>query len=148
MGGALAGYPILHWNSLNGWPSLEHVASLGGGDRSRISLSSFPEFVASQFGLVTPLLLMVLVFSAWAWAWRLRTQQDRLGQLRWLLAVCSAPVLGLFVLLSLHSRVEGNWPTPAYLGALPLAAWHLAEQNKLGSRISRWALGLAACFSP
>jgi undecaprenyl-diphosphatase len=142
LGGLLAGYPILRWNIQWGWPSLQHVASLAGADGSRISLLSLPEFVASQFALVTPLLFF-LVLAAWSWAWRRREEDGQRGRLRWLLWCCSAPVFVLFLGLSWRSRVEGNWPAPAYLAALPLAAWRLGELGQLNSRLSRWALGLA-----
>ncbi len=145
LGGALAGYPILHWNIQQGWPSLQHVASLGGLDRSRVSLVSLPEFIGSQFGLMTPG-LMLLALMAWRWAWRRRHDDDRLGRLRWLLWCCCVPVFGLFLALSLRSRVEGNWPAPAYVAALALAAWRLESLGLRRGRASRWALGLAAAF--
>jgi undecaprenyl-diphosphatase len=146
LGGLLAGYPILRWNIQQGWPSLQHVASLGGADGSRVSLVSLPEFLASQFGLVTPLLFF-LVLAAWSWAWRRREEDGPRGRLRWLLWCCSAPVFALFLALSFRSRVEGNWPAPAYLAALPLAAWRLGELGRLESRLSRWALGLALALT-
>jgi 4-amino-4-deoxy-L-arabinose transferase-like glycosyltransferase len=146
LGGVLAGYPILRWNLRWGWPSLEHVTGLGGGDASRHSPVALPEFIGSQLGLGTPLLLGLIV-AAWAWAWRRRAEAGTASALRWLLFCCSAPVFGFFLLLSLRSRVEGNWPAPAYVAALPLAGWRLAEQGRLSSRFSRWALGLALAFS-
>jgi 4-amino-4-deoxy-L-arabinose transferase-like glycosyltransferase len=142
LGGSLAGYPILHWNIQQGWPSLKHVASLGGADGSRVSLVSLPDFLASQFALVTPVLAL-LILAAWSWAWRLRRQDDASGRLRWLLWCVSAPVFALFLALSLRSRVEGNWPAPAYVAALPLALWRLAELDLLGSRLLRRAVAVA-----
>lgn len=144
-GGVLAGYPILHWNIAHDWPSLKHVASLGGMDGSRVSLVSLPEFLGSQLGLMTPV-LMALVLTGWLWAWRHRQEDGREARLRWLLLCCSAPVFALFLTLSLRSRVEGNWPAPGYVAALALAGWHLAGMDALGSKVSRWALGVAAFF--
>jgi 4-amino-4-deoxy-L-arabinose transferase-like glycosyltransferase len=146
LGALLAGYPILRWNLQWGWPSLQHVASLGGGDASRLSPAALPEFLGSQFALVTPL-LFALVLSAWHWAWQRRRDADPGAALRWFFFCCSAPVFGLFLLLSLRSRVEGNWPAPAYVAALPLVAWRLSETGRLGSRLSRWALGAALLFT-
>ena len=146
LGGLLAGYPILHWNQAHGWPSLKHVASLGGADGSRVSLSSFPEFLASQFALVTPWLFLG-VLAAWRWAWGLRGDLSRGGAMRWLLWCCSAPVFALFLGLSLRSRVEGNWPAPAYLAALPLLALFIAEGGTGAGRKTVAGLGLAALMS-
>ena len=143
LGGVVAGYPIVRWNAEHAWPSLQHVASLGGADGSRVSLTSLPEFIASQFALVTPLLFW-LVLLAWAWAWPSRSDDSAAGRLRWLWFSCSAPVFALFLALSLRSRVEGNWPAPGYVAALPLVGWRLAELELLGSRLSRWTLGVAA----
>ena len=145
LGGALAGYPILHWNIAHEWPSLKHVASLGGMDGSRVSLVSLPEFIGSQLGLMTPG-LMLLVLAAWAWGWRRRGDDSREGRLRWLLWCCSVPVFCLFLALSLRSRVEGNWPAPGYAAALALAAWRLDEAGALWSARARWALGIAVAF--
>ena len=146
MGGLLAGYPILHWNIMHEWPSLKHVASLGGADGSRVSFISLPEFLASQFALVTPGLFL-LVLAAWIWAWKKRQETDASGSIRWLLWCCSAPVFIFFLLLSLRSRVEGNWPAPAYLAALPLAYLHLADFGQVTAKASRWAVGIAAALT-
>ena len=143
LGGALAGGPILAWNRLHGYPSFAHVGSLAGADASRRSLATLPEFLGSQLGLVTPVLAVLVALALWRAlrAWR------ELDQDQALLAMAAALPLAFFTALSLRTRVEGNWPAPAYLSALPLVALWLDQRGALWGRASRWALGLAAFFT-
>ena len=143
LGGVLAGGPILGWNWAHGWPSFAHVDALAGGDPSRRSLATLPEFLGSQLGLVTPLLCGLIVVALWRAARRWRS----LPAERALLAGSALLPLAFYTLLSLRTRVEGNWPAQAYLGALPLAALWLDEQGALWGRLSKWALGVAAAFT-
>lgn len=137
--------PILLWNYRNAWPSFQHVFSLAGGDNSRRSLATLPEFAASQLGLVTPV-LFILVAQAW---WKGRNwgnfpdSLERRDGKRWLLWCFGAPVFLFFTFLSLRTRVEGNWPAQAYIAGLLLLALDLDTNSKP----ARWALGLAFAFS-
>ncbi len=90
------------------------------------------QFLASQVGLVTPLLFW-LVLKAW---WRGAKDRD---ERRWLLLCLGAVPFLLFLLLSLRTRVEGNWPSEAYLAGLLL----VAAEVDLRSRLARLSLVLA-----
>lgn len=138
LGAAVAGGPILGWNYLHGWPSFQHVGALAGSDASRHSWSTFPEFVGSQFGLVTPVLMVVLI-AALGWAWK---KGRRMPETDALFAVVGTFPLICFAVLSFRTRVEGNWPAPAYLGLVPLAAFWLDERKRLWGRLSLWSLGV------
>jgi 4-amino-4-deoxy-L-arabinose transferase-like glycosyltransferase len=142
-GGLLAGLPILGWNHVHHWPSFAHVGSLAGADPSRRSFATLPEFLASQFGLVTPVLfvLLLLALREQAGRWR-KLDADR----ALLLGLSLLPLL-FFTALSLRTRVEGNWPAPAYLAALPLIALWLEGHGGLWGRAGRWAVGVALFFS-
>jgi len=143
LGGLLAGGPILYWNRLHDYPSFAHVGSLAGSDASRRGFATLPEFLGSQLGLVTPVLAVLVALALWRAlrAWR------SLDRDRALLAMAAALPLAFFTALSLRTRVEGNWPAPAYLSALPLAALWLEQRRELWGKASRWALGLAAFFT-
>lgn len=143
LGGLVAGFPILHWNRLHAWPSFAHVGSLAGSDASRHGLATFPEFLGSQLGLVTPVLA---VLCGLALLGALRHWRSLRGD-EALLAAAAALPLTFFTVLSLRTRVEGNWPAPAYLSLLPLVALWLEQRGDLWGRASRWALGLAAFFT-
>lgn len=140
---ALGALPILLWNAANGWPSFQHVGSLAGADPSRRAYGAWAEYLGSQAGLVTPLLLW-LVLTGWRDAWR---ERSRSSDARWLVLWASAPVALFFLALSLRTRVEGNWAAPAYLGGLLLAADRLHKHGQLNGRFSRWALGMGLAFS-
>lgn len=138
-GSALGLTPIVLWNRAQGWPSFQHVGSLAGGDASRHSWASFPEFLGSQLGLVTPV-LFVLIAGAW---WRGRQAGRDADPRRWLLWCLGALPFLFFAALSLRTRVEGNWPAQAYLAGLLLLALDL----DLDARVGRWAVGVALAFT-
>lgn len=141
--GSLGALPVLLWNWQHQWPSFQHVFSLAGGDASRHDPRSSIEFVGSQLGLVTPVLLW-LVLLGWREAWG---QRRSLEAKRWLLFCTSAPIALFFLALSFRTRIEGNWPAPAYLGGLLLGGSWLQRHGDLHGRLSRWALGLALGFA-
>jgi 4-amino-4-deoxy-L-arabinose transferase-like glycosyltransferase len=117
LGLAAAAAPILYWNRLHAWPSFAHVASLAGGDASRHSWATLPEFLASQFGLATPLLFVMVVAALW--------KARRQGAERSILFFMAALPLLFFLALSTRTRVEGNWPAQAYFAGLLLLALDL-----------------------
>ncbi len=141
---ALSGaVPLVMWNAAHAWPSFQHVGSLAGADPSRRSYFAWAEYLISQVGLVTPLLLW-LVVRGWRDVWRERAV---VSDMRWFLFLTSAPVAFFFLVLSLRTRVEGNWAAPAYLGGLLLAALSVNERGDADRRFSRWALGLTLGIS-
>jgi hypothetical protein len=139
--GVLSGLPIVFWNWQNHWPSFSHVFSLAGGDASRHSYRSLPEFVLSQFGLVTPVYFF-LVLAAWWSVWKLFRAGKANGE-EWLLWCCSVPLFLFFVLMSVRTRVEGNWPAPSYFSAFILAALSLGPQGPGTVRLAKQGLALA-----
>jgi 4-amino-4-deoxy-L-arabinose transferase-like glycosyltransferase len=141
----LGALPILVWNAQRGWPSFQHVGSLAGGDASRHAGLPWLEFLASQAGLMTPLLWGACL-AAWIWALR-RWNQDKDNEEERFVLLCSLPVAVFFLSLSFHTRVEGNWPACAYLGGLLLTARWLWEGSKGPGRLGAWAVGLAWCVT-
>lgn len=137
--GSLGAVPVLLWNLRHQWPSFQHVFALAGGDASRRGWQTPVEFLGSQIGLVTPI-LFGLVLTAWAWAWR-RRRTSPSGE--WLLFCVSAPIFFFFLLLSLRTRIEGNWPAQAYLGGLLLTGLWLESSGRRQGPWARWAVGLA-----
>lgn len=69
--------------------------------------SKFGEFIGAQFGVITPILLVVMLIALW---------QMRLSDPGRLLFWFSIPILALFAAKSLQGRVQGHWALPAYLG--------------------------------
>lgn len=112
---ALCVGPVILWNGQHDWVSARHVGTLAGVTAPTVlSPSSLWKFIGGQLGIVTPALLVLLCATL------MRCRRARGDE--WLLWCVSAPVLLLFLALSLMTDVEANWAAPGYVGALVLAA--------------------------
>ena len=141
--------PVIFWNAGNNWNSVRHVAFLGGANESlSIHWNFFGDYIASQAALLSPL-VFILVVLAWALA-----SKKRHTQVNWIysyLFFTSFPMVAGFALLSLHTRVYGNWPGAGYLTATILVAALFADKAahpetrtrslSLGKRLWPWAVG-------
>ena len=140
IGLALAGAlvaPMLIWNARLGWVSLRHVAGQTGlGAGPAFSLATAFEFLGSQAGVISPLLLAAIVAGLWR-SGRLGLRAGDRSQL--FLCCFSAPLLGLFFLWSFHAKVQANWPVAGYYAGMMVAV-------SLGARViaRRRTVGLVA----
>ena len=146
--------PVLFWNAAHHWNSFRHVAYLGGANTG-ISLhwKYLAEYIGSQIGLLTPM-VFGLIFAGWI---RVARQWRTSGE--WIYAYLfftSFPMFAAFAVLSLHTRVYGNWPCAGYLTACLLAAafWSTTPANSTDSqrsvksrRLWRWTWGSALCLT-
>lgn len=146
--GALMFMPVIIWNASHGWNSLRHVSHLGGSDEAwAIHWEFLGDYLASQAGLLSPIVFL-LILMGWG-----AVILKRYPPGNWIfpfLAYASLPMFAFFALLSLHSRVYGNWPGSGYLTALVLTAalyggkreMILAKKKKgWGRRLYFWAVG-------
>ena len=98
--------PVIFWNAANGWVTLKHTAGQTHvADGLKISAIDFIEFTGSQFGVITPVLLVLIIAALW----KIRKTQKG-AFLFWF----SAPTIIFFVLKSLQGKVEANWALPGY----------------------------------
>ncbi|TWI74387.1 dolichyl-phosphate-mannose-protein mannosyltransferase [Desulfobotulus alkaliphilus] len=145
--GSLMFMPVIFWNHSHNWNSLRHVAHLGGaGSETVFTLKYFFEYLGSEIGLITPLIFL-LVIMAWFAAFR----NDAPGKpwIRHYLLATSLPMILFFALLSLKTRIYGNWPAAGYLGAAVLAAAFFSHGARVpeapifkkGRKIWPWAIG-------
>lgn len=142
--------PVIAWNAANDWNSVRHVAYLSGANQQfQIHFKLFAEYIGSQFGLITPL-VFGMVCAGWIWVVRNWKREDR-----WIysyLFLTSFPMIAGFALLSLHTRVYGNWPCAGYLTACVLcAALFSKAKDKSGSSKRRgvrpiWVWSVASSF--
>lgn len=151
--GSIMFMPVIFWNAKNGWSSFRHVAYIGGANEQfAIHFKYFADYLASQAGLLSPL-VFILITLAWSLALRKRYKAEN-----WIypyLFFTSFPMFAGFALLSLHSRVYGNWPAAGYLTASILIAALFAHKSdttrdtKLhsGQRIWPWAIGTSYAFT-
>jgi undecaprenyl-diphosphatase len=102
--------PVIIWNARHDWVTFRHTAGqVHVAEGLTISLSSFLEFLGSQFGVITPLLFVLILISLW------RLRKDRGGNfLFWF----SIPVLAFFLLKSIQAKVQANWAMPGYIAGI------------------------------
>jgi 4-amino-4-deoxy-L-arabinose transferase-like glycosyltransferase len=120
------------WNAQNDWITLSK--QFGRIAPEGLSPAHALEFLATQFGLLTPL---VAVFAglgvARAWTRRRDPEAPQL-----LLPVATGAPFALYLLVhSLHDRVQGHWPVPLF-GALAICAAAAAPQGAGAARVWRW----------
>lgn len=132
----LAFAPNVAWNATHGWLTFDKQFGRVGAHQLR--LGHLPEFLATQFLLLNPL-IAVLAARGTARAWRER-RTDAAPRVLLPLAV-AAPFLLYLTVHSLHDRVQGHWPVPAF-SALVLAAAFAAETAPSWMRRTIPALGL------
>ena len=133
--GLLLFTPVIYWSAAHNMLSLRHLLEqLGGGKDTVMPLKSLGEFAASQAGVVTPVLFLVLMIGLWEVG---RTGLIRRADDTALFLVCaSAPLLIACLVTSLWTKVQGNWAAPAYVGAaVAVAKWRL---DSPGRNISTW----------
>jgi len=114
--------PVIVWNANHDWVTLRHTAGQAHvAEGLRISFMSFIEFVGSQFGVITPLLLVLMSFALW----KLRRKNSGIFLL-WF----SVPVIVFFLMKSLQAKVQANWALPGYITAiLAFSAFYLKDWN-------------------
>lgn len=109
--------PVVLWNAGHDWVTLRHTAgqaNIEGG--FSITIMRFLEFTGSQFGVISPLLLVLMAISLW----KLRRQREG-SFLFWF----SVPVIAFFVLKSLQGKVQANWAMPGYItGIISFSAYY------------------------
>ncbi len=123
--GSLMFFPVIYWNMINDWNSVRHVAHIGGANQGfTFSIQYFGEYLAGQAGMISPF-IFILVLLAWYYAFFKNKHNWVLTYLLW----TSFPMFAFFAIFSLHSRVEVNWPNPAYVSALVLVAALFAKSD-------------------
>ena len=110
--------PVIIWNTNHDWVTLRHTAGQAHiTEGIQISFIRFVEFIGSQLGVITPLLLILMVVSLV----RLRGEKEG-AFLYWF----SVPVLCFFLLKSIQGKVQANWALPGYVtGIVSFSAYSL-----------------------
>jgi 4-amino-4-deoxy-L-arabinose transferase-like glycosyltransferase len=123
--------PFLVWNVEHGWATF--IKQLGRTTVHGLSPQYLLEFVASQIGLMNPLVFLPVVAAVGA----VFSARDRplapTDEARRLLVASIAPAVVYFALHALHDRVEGNWLAPLYPTLAILAADAIARAQSLAS---------------
>lgn len=126
--------PIVAWNARHDWVSFRHVARQTGltatDDKSNLP-GRVGEFLGSQAGVVGPVGVFMIAGALYAF----RADNPHRRALR-MLAVFGVSFFAACFLLSFLTKVQGNWPAPAYFTLAILAGYFLATQRK--EWIGRW----------
>ncbi len=135
---AVVASPLLLWNATHGWIGLGKQWNHAYGAVAPKPAQWLAELVASELGVITPLLLIGLLMASW---WGLREGAKRRALTLQFLAVSCLLPLAFFLLHTLNGRVQAHWPAPAFLSAVVLAAgWLHRAEDGAGGR-SLWVAG-------
>lgn len=149
--------PVIAWNARHQWVSFAFQLRHGLGAPRGSALTRELDLVGGQIGLITPILAGVIVAAAYGVLRHRRasgenavTLDDDRTERRFALATVALTIVAFFMVSALRKPVEANWPAPALVAALPVAAaW--ASSNQRGGRRQRWlvrgeALAAACTF--
>jgi undecaprenyl-diphosphatase len=116
--------PVIIWNFQHDWLTIRHTAGQAHVlEGLTISFKSFVEFFGSQIGIITPIIFAMMLyalFKTWAIDRRQKTEEKNLATDHRLLATkflryFSIPVIGFFLLKSIHGKVQPNWAMTGYI---------------------------------
>jgi 4-amino-4-deoxy-L-arabinose transferase-like glycosyltransferase len=120
--------PILVWNAQHDWITLRHVGRQAGMNHSGIRWFGPVQFLVEQAGL-----WLGSGFVAWLLACRERARDEQAAFLWWM----SVPMVIFFMVFSVRTLVEPNWPVAAYVAGGVLTVGWIARN--LHSRLVRTA---------
>ncbi|MEK6672095.1 MAG: glycosyltransferase family 39 protein, partial [Nitrospirota bacterium] len=107
--------PVIIWNAQHDWVTLRHTSGQAHiSEGFRISLVSFFEFIASQIGVLTPI-LSVMIIIALLKQKAINTDDADIENRRKFLFWFSMPVIVFFALKSLQGKVQANWAMTGYI---------------------------------
>ncbi|BDI30698.1 hypothetical protein CCAX7_27490 [Capsulimonas corticalis] len=140
--------PFVWWNHTHQNAFWLHIHAMGtrNGEHDP-PLKWFWRFLGDQLFLMSPLLMLMFLRGLWVDGKRSVGGKNDALLFLWCPSVV---VFGATALLSLKSKVEGNWPAAAYVTAACLLAWALTEAWDSGARGRRWAaaaVGLSVLIS-
>jgi 4-amino-4-deoxy-L-arabinose transferase-like glycosyltransferase len=135
LGGAIAllmFLPVVLWNAQHDWVSFAlQFGRVGAGG---FTFRYLGEFLAAQLALATPFLAILGTAGI---VMILRSREALRSELA-LIAAMIAPALIYFLWHSLHSRVQGNWPSFLYPAFAIAAAMAFLRAGEPGSSATLW----------
>ena len=117
--------PVVFWNADHGWASFAFQSTERARELGRFSPADLGAFLASQAGVVTP-----LVFAGMAVTLGLAVKRffRRPGWKENFLLCLSLPMIALFTLVATREWVKMNWLIPAYLPLIILMLGYYQER--------------------
>jgi 4-amino-4-deoxy-L-arabinose transferase-like glycosyltransferase len=114
---ALIFSPVICWNARHDWASFAFQSTERARELSKFSPADLGAFLATQIGVVTPLVFAGLAGSLGLGLKRFFRRKS--WQESYLLSL-SLPMIGLFTLVATREWVKMNWLIPAYLPLIVL----------------------------
>jgi 4-amino-4-deoxy-L-arabinose transferase-like glycosyltransferase len=143
--------PIVAWNAKHDWVTFHHVGrqtGVAGVDDDRSTLPTrVGEFVGGQIGVLGPGVVLFMIGGV-VLAFGRRGGADPNRRALQMLAVFGVGFLAGVGLLMMRSKVQANWPAPAYFTLMILAGYFLATrlQNLQTWKPWRWWLWGTVAF--
>jgi 4-amino-4-deoxy-L-arabinose transferase-like glycosyltransferase len=129
--------PVIAWNAKHQWIAALAVGKLSNDPNLTLGgrLLNVLDFLGSQAGLVSPILLVMMLIAAVSAIRRIRTEE---GERVAFLAMLFVGVFAYFCLQGLRAKVQGNWAALAYLPGTLLLVKHVYARIDEGSK--GWAI--------
>lgn len=132
--------PVIFWNMQHDWVTVRHTAGQAHVAAGiQLSLKTFGDFIASQLGIVTPVLCAMMAIALW------QTRAFRADLRHRFLFWFTAPIILFFLIKSVQGKVQPNWAMTGYItGIIALCerfwAWQ-APDTPTGPAGRRWLIG-------
>ena len=133
--------PVVVWNSRHDWVTFRHdLGHANATDGFAISFGTLANFLSSQAGVITPLVLVFILYAVIKY-------RKRDSFCFWF----CVPILAIFLLKSLHGKVQANWTLVAYVTGLISFSAYMVENYRGLSRFPKLVIiagvGMAAAAS-
>lgn len=129
--------PVVIWNVQHGWASFQHVKEQTG---TGFELKSPFEFLGGQIALLGPSLFIILVGGV-VYLWRRESWCDPNRRALLYLGAIGLSFFAIVSADSLRSKVQPNWPAPAYFTLLILGVYFLSIRLGRGAPWRWWWRG-------
>ena len=156
----LATIQVIVWNSRHDWVSFKHVSTQTGASHGHFELGNVLELVGGQIGILGPALFLFMVAGC-VYAFRrsagertpdaagipaetdhasstVALQQEPYRRQMRFCAVFAVAFFSFNFIISFVTKVQMNWPAPAYFTGVILAAYFLATRMRSPLRWRRW----------
>ncbi|MBE9529113.1 MAG: glycosyltransferase family 39 protein [Proteobacteria bacterium] len=135
--------PEVLWNMKYDWVTFRHVlGQTHAGDGFVVHLSELLNFVASQAGVLSPLIFLGVLYGIY----RAAVEGFRGSRAHLLLFFTSAPLLLFFVSKSLQGKVQANWAVLVYVTGI-IAGVVAVERAVTARSRFRKSMGAARPFA-
>jgi 4-amino-4-deoxy-L-arabinose transferase-like glycosyltransferase len=116
--------PNIVWNAEHGFPTVKHTSANIGWQYPYVHPLQLLEYLIVQIGVFGPILIAVLLRTAWR---EIREPHD---SRKILLLSFSLPVLAILTVQAILSRAHGNWSATAYPAATILVTAVMLELER------------------